>query len=59
MLKWLKKLQFCLYSFIRLPIMSYLTYNALSTVEDRRPIYAVLPVYLMGLFWSRTLYKNL
>ena len=39
--------------------MSYLTYNALSTVEDRRPIYAVLPVYLMGLFWSRTLYKNL
>ena len=59
MLKWLKKLQFCLYSFIRLPIMSYLTYTALSTVEDRRPIYAVLPVYLMGLFWSRSLYKNL
>jgi len=58
-LRLLKKLQFCLYSFIRLPIMSYLTYNALSTVEDKRPIYAVLPVYLMGLFWSRTLYKNL
>ena len=59
MLEWLKKLQFCLYSFIRLPIMSYLTYNALAIVEDKRPIYAVLPVYIMGLFWSRSLYKNL
>ena len=58
-LKWLKKLQFCLYSFIRLPIMSYLTYNALSIVEDKRPIYAVLPIYLMGIYWSKALYNNL
>lgn len=47
------------YTAIRLPILSYVTYDALSNVEDRFPIYTCLPVYFMGIFWSINLCKKL
>lgn len=63
MLKRLKWLQFCLYTFIRFPILTYLTYKTYSQLirekRDKKPIHIVFPVYLMGLFWSGNLYKQL
>jgi len=54
-----KKIQFCVYSFIRLPIATYLTYDVLRTVDNRIPVYSMIPVYLMGLIWTKSLWKNL
>lgn len=54
-----KKIQFYVYSFIRLPIATYLTYDVLRTVDNRIPVYAMLPVYLMGLIWTNSLWKKL
>ena len=55
----LKKIQFCLYTFIRLPILSYYTYDVLKNAENKTPVLVVLPVYFMGLFWSYSLWKKL
>ena len=51
-------IQKILYGGIRLPILGKLTYDTITTVADRRPIYTVLPVYLMGLFWTANLLKQ-
>ena len=51
-------IQKILYGGIRLPILGKLTYDTTTTVADRRPIYTVLPVYLMGLFWTANLLKQ-
>jgi len=51
-------IQKILYGGIRLPILGNLTYDTITTVADRRPIYTVLPVYLMGLFWTANLLKQ-
>ena len=63
MLKRLRWLQFCLYTFIRFPILTYLTYRTYSRLirekRDKTPIHIVFPVYVMGLFWSGNLYKQL
>lgn len=58
-LKFLKKIQFCLYSFIRLPILSYYTYDVIKNADSRLPIITTLPVYFMGLMWCRSLWKHL
>ena len=54
-----KKIQFYVYSLIRLPVATYLTYDVLKTVDNRIPVYAMLPVYLMGLIWTNSLWKKL
>ena len=54
-----KKIQAYMYGIIRWPILSYLTYTTLKKVEDPRPIYVVLPVYFMGIFWTINLFKKL
>jgi len=54
-----KKMQFYVYSFIRLPIATYLTYDVLVKVDNRIPVYYMIPVYLMGLIWTKSLWKNL
>jgi len=54
-----KKLQFCMYSFIRLPIVSYLLYDTWFKVDNKTSIYPMLPVYLMGVFWTKALWNNL
>ena len=58
-IKFFKWLQFYVYTFIRLPVLSYYTYNLLKNTEDKHPVYIILPVYFMGLIWSYTLGKNL
>ena len=55
----LKKIQFYSYSLIRLPIASYLLYDILNNVNDIKPIVIMLPVYLMGIFWSYRLWLKL
>jgi len=48
-------IQKILYGGIRLPVLGKLTYDLLTTVKDKGPIYSVLPVYLMGLIWTTNL----
>ena len=54
-----KKLQVYTYGIIRFPVLGYLTYDALQNVDDKRPVYYVMPVYFMGLMWTINLYKKL
>ena len=54
-----KKIQAYMYGVIRWPVLSYLTYSTLNKVEDPRPIYVVLPIYFMGIFWTINLFKKL
>jgi len=54
-----KKIQFYVYSFIRLPIATYLMYNTWFNVDKKTPVYLMLPVYLMGLIWTNSLWKKL
>ena len=54
-----KWLQFAIYSTIRIPFFGYLTYKTIKEVEDKKPIFIVLPVYLMGIIWSSKLWKGL
>jgi hypothetical protein len=58
-IKFLKKMQFCVYSFIRLPILSYYAYSVLKNSENKIPAVVTLPVYFMGLLWSYSLWKKL
>ena len=58
-LKLMKKIQFLLYTIIRWPIMGYMFIKSLMTVKNKNPFFAIIPVYIMGLFWSRNLWKNL
>ena len=58
-IKFLKMLQFYVYTFIRLPILSYYSYDVLKNAENKRPAFIVLPVYFMGLIWSYNLWKKL
>lgn len=58
-IKFLKQMQFCVYSFIRLPILSYYAYTVLKNSENKTPALITLPVYFMGLLWSYNLWKKL
>ena len=58
-IKFLKQMQFCVYSFIRLPILSYYAYTVLKNSENKIPALITLPVYFMGLLWSYSLWKKL
>jgi len=57
LVKIFKKIQKVLYSFIRIPVMTYLLKNIVSTVDmNNYSNYSILavasPVYLMGLIWT-------
>ena len=54
-----KWIQFALYSSIRIPYFGYLTYKTITEVEDKKPIFIVLPVYIMGIIWTAKLWKGL
>ena len=54
-----KKIQAYTYGIIRWPILSYLTYSTLKKVKNPTPIYVVLPIYFMGIFWTINLFKKL
>ena len=54
-----KKIQFIIYSFIRVPILGYYTYTAYKEAQNKLPISLMIPVYIMGLIWTKSLYKQL
>jgi len=54
-----KKIQFITYSFIRVPILGYYTYTAYKEASNKLPISLMIPVYIMGLIWTKSLYKQL
>ena len=58
-LKMLKKLQCYVYSFIRLPLLSYYAYDVIKNADNTIPVLTTLPVYFMGLIWSYNLWKKL
>lgn len=49
-----KNIQKYMYSFIRLPIVGYYLTKAYfsNQVGERMPVFAVMPVFLMGIIWS-------
>ena len=57
-IKLLSKIQFVLYATIRLPILSYYLLQSLKKAKDKTPIYSVIPIYIMGLFWTYRLGKK-
>ena len=58
-LKLMKKVQFFTYTIIRWPIMGYMFIKSLMKAKNKNPFFAIIPVYIMGLFWSYNLWKNL
>tara|TARA_B110001454_G_scaffold211093_1_gene226332 strand:+ start:845 stop:1465 length:621 start_codon:yes stop_codon:yes gene_type:complete len=58
-LKLLKKIQLYVFSFIRLPIITYILINNYYNINDFNPVYPVIPNYLMGLIWTNQLRKQL
>ena len=57
--KLMKKIQFITYSLIRLPVLGYYLYLSYKNSGYKMPIYAMMPVYIMGLIWTKSLYKQL
>jgi len=57
--KIMKKIQFIIYSFIRLPLLGYYFYLAYKNSGNKMPVYVLMPVYIMGLIWTKSLYKQL
>ena len=55
----LKKLQFYMYTGIRLPILGYIAGKTLMTVDKPLEFVPVMPVYIMGTIWSYKMYKAL
>jgi len=53
-----KNIQFYVYSLIRIPMLSYIFYNAYHETNDIFSAVICLPVYLMGIFWSIILLKS-
>ena len=60
-IKTLKKLQFYVYSFIRVPLITKLLYETLNSdkIENKTSIYMILPIYVMGLVWTKKLWNGL
>lgn len=54
-----KKIQFITYAFIRLPLLGYYLYLSYKNSGDKIPVYVMTPVYIMGLIWTKSLYKQL
>ena len=58
-LLFMKKLQFMLYSFFRIPLIGYYLFLLLKKYPYNKNIYISLPIYFMGVVWSSKLYKGL
>ena len=58
-IKLMKKIQFIIYSAIRLPLLGYYLYLSYKKSVYKMPVYGMMPVYLMGLLWTKSLYKQL
>lgn len=58
-LLFMKKIQFVLYSFFRIPLISYYMLSAFKKFPYNKNLYISLPIYFMGLVWTSKLYKGL
>ena len=57
--KLMRKIQFMTYSLVRLPLLSYYLYLSYKNSRNKMPVFAMIPVYIMGLIWTKSLYKQL
>lgn len=55
----MKKMQFVLYSFFRIPLIGYYMISVFKKYPYNKKLYISLPVYLMGIVWTSKLYKGL
>ena len=55
----MKKLQFIIYSFFRIPFIGYYLFLLLKKYPYNKNIYISLPIYFMGVVWTSKLYKGL
>jgi hypothetical protein len=53
-----KKIQLIWYGFMRIIVLSYLSYNELNNKIIRKKLYPVIPLYIFGLLWSGTMIKQ-
>jgi len=58
-LLFMKKMQFVLYSFFRIPLIGYYMISLFKKYPYNKNLYISLPVYLMGVVWTSKLYKGL
>ena len=58
-LLFMKKIQFVLYSFFRIPFISYYMTSVFKKFPYNKNLYISLPIYFMGLVWTSKLYKGL
>tara|TARA_Y100000816_G_C26061528_1_gene557456 strand:- start:602 stop:1306 length:705 start_codon:yes stop_codon:yes gene_type:complete len=58
-LMFMKKFQFVLYSFFRIPVITYYLFVSLKKNPYNKNAYISFPIYIMGLVWSSKLYKGL
>lgn len=58
-LQFMKKIQFALYSFFRIPFIGYYMTSAFKKFPYNKNLYISLPIYFMGLVWTSKLYKGL
>ena len=58
-IKLMKKIQFITYSLIRLPLLGYYLYLSYKKSVYKMPVYGMMPIYIMGLIWTKSLYKQL
>ena len=57
-LRLLEKIQFYLFLIIRFPILTYMAYDTVKAGKEK-PVYPIIPIYLMGLVWTYKLGKKL
>lgn len=53
-----KNIQKYVYAFIRIPILGYFIQQSLKIAPNKIPILSGLPVYLLGIFWTKKLFKQ-
>ena len=58
-LLFMKKLQFIIYSFFRIPFIGYYLFLLLKKYPYNKNIYISLPIYFMGVVWTSKLYRGL
>lgn len=58
-LKYVTKIQLILYSIIRIPLFSYIYYKNLKSGENKLFNVLILPLYFMGIYWSKILKSQL
>ena len=61
-LKKAKYIQFLFYTFVRLPIITYFLFSTIFENHNNISylnILSLLPIYIMGFIWSKSLYLNL